>query len=425
MTATKTNYQPYDETSLIAYLVAQPQVCERLGGAENNQSWQIEEVGDGNLNLVFIVRNAATGAGVVVKQALPYVRLVGESWPLPLSRAHFEYLSLTEQARHCPQRVPQVYHYDETQALIVMELLEPHIIMRKGMIAGVRYPHFVEHMSDFMASTLFFTSDLALSAEQKKQHIAEFCGNTALCKITEDLIFTDPYMIAENNRWTSPQLDADAQAIREDSELKVAISELKVKFLSATEALIHGDLHTGSIMITDTDTRVIDPEFGFYGPMGFDIGAVLANLLLNYFSQDGHATAADPREDYQEWVLGQITFLWDEFAAKFIELWNQQHNGDAYPQGLFADDRQALHLAQQRYMRQLLSDSLGFAGAKMIRRLLGLAHNIDLEWIEDTDLRARCERRGLKLGRELSVNRSSLADLNEVADLARDLRSEY
>ena len=47
------------------------------------------EVGDGNLNLVFIVKGAA--GGVAVKQALPYVRLVGESWPLPLSRAHYEY----------------------------------------------------------------------------------------------------------------------------------------------------------------------------------------------------------------------------------------------------------------------------------------------------------------------------------------------
>ena len=39
--------------------------------------------------------------------------------------------------------------------------------------------------------------------------IAASAGNTALCKITEDLIFTDPYTIAKRNRWTSPQLDVD------------------------------------------------------------------------------------------------------------------------------------------------------------------------------------------------------------------------
>ena len=54
-------------------------------------------------------------------------------------------------------------------------------------------------------------------------------------------------------------------------------------------ALLHGDLHTGSIMAEAGKTMVIDPEFAFYGPMGFDIGALLANLLLAYFASDGLA----------------------------------------------------------------------------------------------------------------------------------------
>ena len=48
----------------------------------------MREVGDGNLNLVFIVEGPA--GGVCVKQALPYVRAAGESWPMPLERAFFE-----------------------------------------------------------------------------------------------------------------------------------------------------------------------------------------------------------------------------------------------------------------------------------------------------------------------------------------------
>ncbi len=38
------------------------------------------QVGDGNINFVFIVEGPA--GGICVKQALPYVRCVGESWPL-------------------------------------------------------------------------------------------------------------------------------------------------------------------------------------------------------------------------------------------------------------------------------------------------------------------------------------------------------
>ena len=55
---------------------------------------------------------------------------------------------------------------------------------------------------------------------------------------------------------------------------------MKLKFLTDAQALIHGDLHTGSIMVTDSDTRAIDPEFAFFGPMGFDIGALIGNLLI-------------------------------------------------------------------------------------------------------------------------------------------------
>ncbi len=258
-------YSPQSPETLAAYLSGIATVRELLDG--DSKSWTIAEVGDGNLNLVFIVKGAK--AGVAVKQALPYVRLVGESWPLPLSRAHYEHMALAEQARLTAKLVPEILHYDAGQALIVMELLEPHIIMRRGMIAATVYPKFAEDISTFMANTLFFTSDLALTADRKKQMIGAFSGNTALCKITEDLIFTDPYRIAELNRWTSPQLDGFAMKWREDDDLKVAVSRLKLKFLSNAEAMLHGDLHTGSVMLTAEDTRIIDPEFAFMGPIGF------------------------------------------------------------------------------------------------------------------------------------------------------------
>jgi 5-methylthioribose kinase len=272
-------YRILREADLRNYLAALPAIAIRLGGSPSD--WAVSEVGDGNLNLVFIVKGA--NGGIAVKQALPYVRLVGESWPLPLSRSHYEHLALTHQAGLAPGQVPSVLHYDEVLALIAMELLEPHIIMRKGLIAGSCYPRFVEDITTFLARTLFLSSDLAVPAAEKKEGIAAFAGNHALCKITEDLIFTEPYFLAEQNRWTQPWLDPIASAFREDLELHVAISRLKLKFMGSPEALIHGDLHTGSIMVTERETLVIDPEFAFYGPMGFDLGAVLGNLVMGYW----------------------------------------------------------------------------------------------------------------------------------------------
>ena len=74
-------YTPFTAETLPDRLATVAVVTGRLG--PDTARWQVREVGDGNLNLVFIV-SSPQGA-LVVKQALPYVRLVGDSWPLPLN----------------------------------------------------------------------------------------------------------------------------------------------------------------------------------------------------------------------------------------------------------------------------------------------------------------------------------------------------
>jgi len=413
-------YRILRDADLRNYLARLPTLAARLGGSPAD--WSIGEVGDGNLNLVFIVKGAKSG--IAVKQALPYVRLVGESWPLPLSRSHYEHLALVHQARLAPGLVPSVLHHDETLALIAMELLEPHIIMRKGLVSGTCYPRFVDHITTFLARTLFLSSDLAVPAAEKKQGISAFSGNHALCKITEDLIFTEPYFRAEQNRWTSPWLDATAASFREDLDLHVAISRLKLRFMGHPEALIHGDLHTGSIMVTPGETLVIDPEFAFYGPMGFDLGAVLGNLIMGYLASSGHERSPGERRAFEAWMLETIESVWLEFSRKFVALWRAGASGDAYPAALFSGPAGAARLEAERqaYMDRLLRDTIGFAAAKIIRRILGLAHNIDFEWIEDPRRRAVCEARSLRLARTMMLDTPSFGSVGSMTKAARELR---
>ncbi|QQN61734.1 S-methyl-5-thioribose kinase [Bradyrhizobium diazoefficiens] len=414
------DYRILHEAALRDYLAGLPDTAALLGAEP--VSWSITEVGDGNLNLVFIVKGDR--GGIAVKQALPYVRLVGESWPLPLSRAHYEYLALSRQARLAPGLVPALLHHNETLALTAMELLEPHIIMRKGLVAATQYPRFADDITTFMARTLFFSSDLALTAAEKKEAIAAFAGNHALCKITEDLIFTDPYRVAEQNRWTAPHLDGLAASLRDDMELHVAISRLKLKFMASPEALIHGDLHTGSIMVTEGQTCVIDPEFAFYGPMGFDVGAVLANLLMAYFASAGHERAPGERREFESWVLETVEQVWGGFARKFLDLWRSEAGGDAYPASLFAGEKGAarLEVERQAYMQRLFTDTVGFAAAKTIRRIFGLAHNIDFELIEDPKQRAVSESRAVRLARAMMVEAAAFRTIADVVGAARKLR---
>ena len=96
-------YRALKEADVAAYLADVPAVATNLGGKAAD--WKVREVGDGNLNLVFIVEGPKSG--VVLKQALPYVRLVGESWPLSVRRAFFEHQALRAQSAVAPAHVPK------------------------------------------------------------------------------------------------------------------------------------------------------------------------------------------------------------------------------------------------------------------------------------------------------------------------------
>lgn len=276
---TPAGYTPLTCGTLPAYLSAHLPDDILPGGTP--ESWQTEEVGDGNLNLVFIVRGSERT--LVVKQSLPYVRAAGESWKLSLQRNYFEYHALSQEKRFAPDSVPDVYFYDEAMALFAMEYLADHIILRKALIAGEYVPQLAEKIGLFMAQTLFHTSDIGMAAQEKKALTAQFSANHELCKITEDLIFTEPYFPAPRNNHTSPQLDRDANAVMLDREMVQVAMRYKYKFMTQSQALLHGDLHSGSVMIGTDSVQVIDPEFSFMGPMAFDTGNYAGNLYMAWF----------------------------------------------------------------------------------------------------------------------------------------------
>jgi 5-methylthioribose kinase len=410
-------YAALTPETLPARLGALDAVARAVGGAA--EDWTVQEVGDGNLNLVFIV--AGSAGSVIVKQALPYVRLVGESWPLPLRRAYFEYHALIRQEARDPGVVPRVMHFDEHQALIVMERLHPHIILRGQMMAGRPVAGLGETMGRFCARTAFRGSDLSMKAADKKADVALFAGNVELCDITENLVFTDPYFAAQMNRHTAPHLDAVVAELRSDKGLKIEAQHMKRAFTAKSETLCHGDLHAGSIMVTEGAARVIDPEFAFYGPLGFDIGMLIGNYLMAHHSMNAHIPDPAARLRYQDWILGTIADTWTTFAQEFARLWRTERTGILYPQRLYEDQGQddASAAALDALIAEIFADMLGFAGIEMHRRILGLAHVAELDSIADPDRRAPIEERCLRLGRELVLTRRQVPGIDAVLAMAR------
>jgi 5-methylthioribose kinase len=158
--------------------------------------------------------------------------------------------------------------------------------------------------------------------------------------------------------------------------------------------------------------------------MGFDLGAVLGNLIMGYLASEGHERSPGERRAFEAWMLETIEKVWAEFSRKFLELWRAEANGDAYPPTLFARQTGAarLEVERQAYMARLFQDTVGFAAAKIIRRILGLAHNIDFELIEDPRRRAVCEARSLRLARAMMLETPSFNSVGAVTKAAREMR---
>lgn len=409
-------YHALDSYSVLDYLRATPTLAAVL---DLHASMQAREVGDGNLNLVFIVEGAA-GQSVVVKQALPYLRVAGESWPLTRERMRFETQALLKHNELAPGLAPQVYHFDDEMSLVVMEHLSGLEVMRKPLAARKRFPHFADHISTFLARTLFFTSDFYLTGVEKKELQARFI-NPHLCKIQEDFVFTNPFMESPENRWNA-HLDVEVQTVRQDSALKLALAEMKLSYMTHAEALIHSDLHTGSIMANAELTKVIDPEFAFFGPMGFDVGAVLENLVLNYLSHFVHTPDAETRREYQAYLLDLVREIWTQFAAKFDALWVEHNRGELMPTKYWAysGGADAFTEFRRRTITRILQDVAGFGGAKMLRRMMGIVSVWDITSITDLEQRAVAERLAIRIGSRWVTERQAIASVDDLIGIVRE-----
>jgi 5-methylthioribose kinase len=404
------NYRPLDVQTVIPYTKARPELRDLFSP---NEDLEAVEVGDGNLNLVFkIWAKADPRRTVVFKQALPYLRLVGDSWPLPTDRARIEAEALMVEYRLCPQHTPKVYFYDPDMYLTAMQNLDRHIIMRKGLNDGIRYPHFAEHIGVFLARTLGGTSDLMLDYRTKKMEVARFI-NPELCKITEDLIFTEPYRYTPRNGFHK-ELEPQVLALQADEALRVEVAQMKEKFMTHAQALIHGDLHTGSIMVNQEETYVIDPEFAYYGPMGFDVGAVIGNLFLNYAAQEVRMADPDQRADFRKYLTDTVIRLWQVFVREFQSyVWDH------------VDPINMPKAYQEDYMLRVLQDSAGLGACKMMRRVIGLAGVSDIRGIEDVHQRAIAGSLALNIGVALIKRRREIRTIEDLVEIATACRPTY
>ena len=238
--------------------------------------------GEGNMNYTLRVQTSARS--LIVKQARPYV----EKYPsiaAPVERAVIEGHFYQRVARNPTLKaaMPELLGIDHDEALLVLEDLgesSDFTHLYRGNSSG---PAHVLDTAELTQLVQF----ISLLHNQFHTHQPDPAfTNQAMRNLNAEHIFNYPFLV--DNGFDLDTVQAGLQALsipyKQDEALKQVIAGLAEQYTSNNRAglysLLHGDYYLGSWLHTKAGTRIIDPEFCFYGPPEFDLGVMLAHLHM-------------------------------------------------------------------------------------------------------------------------------------------------
>ena len=226
--------------------------------------------------------------------------------------------------------------------------------------------------------------------------------NEDMCNITEDLVLTEPFIdYKKRNVITDGLEDYVEENIYNDRNLKLRAALLKEKFVNDKQALIHGDLHTGSIFVKEGSVKIIDPEFAVFAPVGYDLGNVLANLFFALI--------------YNELVLNRVESVNE--IKKQIEIFikSLQYNFFNY-----FKKRKVLEPSFKnqdfinKTIQSYMTDMYSYCGTEILRRTIGDSKVLELTTIEDLNKRQIVDKILINFSKNLINSPESFMSTNVI-----------
>ena len=374
-------------------------VREKIDFFQPDAKLKCKEIGDGNLNYVFRLWDTKSGESIIVKQAGETTRISAEM-KLSTDRGRIEADILQLQGEYAKGLVPEVYLYDQVMCAMIMQDMVGHTMMRTGLMNHEMYPRFAEDISTFLVNSLLSTSNLIMDPKEKKERVKQFI-NPDLCEISEELVYTEPFTNHNHrNNVFPPNAEFVKKELYEDKKLQLEAAKSKIAFLNNAQSLIHGDLHTGSIFVNQEHTYVFDPEFAFYGPMGYDIGNVIANMFFAWCNGDATIEDCEEKKVFCEWVLQTIEDIVDLFIAKYKIIFKEK----------VIERMAAVNGFAEWYLQNILCDTASIAGFESIRRTVGMANVKDITSIKEEEKRARAEKIIITLAKDYIMNKEKFVN---------------
>lgn len=359
------------------------------------------EIGDGNVNYVYRVKDVG-GKTCIIKYGADHIRN-NEKRKLSSDRNRIEHYILTKQRALINGMVPEIYFYDETLKILVMEDLGEYKILWNELEKYKIFTFFDEQMALFLYNTLFKTTDLCMKSDEKKR-VAGKLINVDMCEISERLVFTEPIFNKEGlNSFAEKNAGLVKNKIYTNEKVILSTAKLKEHFKNYSQSMLHGDLHTGSIFINEYEIKVFDPEFSFYGPMGYDIGNILGNLIISYVVS---AFSEKSELSYRKWLNTTIRNI----LIKFMDLYNKNYDEDVIE---VTAKNEAF---KKYYLDNIIKDSFGYMGTEILRRTIGMAKVPQLKNINDNKNKSSIEKILIEISVYLIENFEQLRDIGHIME---------
>ena len=230
--------------------------------------------GEGNMNLA--LRVVTNRRRVVVKQSRPWVARFPEI-PAPAHRILTErrFYQVAARSRYLMAHMPEMLRADEANYVLILEDL-----------GGVDDLSSV-YLEGGALTRKQLQSLLAYATELHRLDVVDFPDNHELRRLNHAHIFDLPFRPDNGFPLDAiyPGLAALALPLQHDTALRAAAERVGEAYLAGGPFLLHGDFYPGSFLQSDDRTYVIDAEFAHLGRPEFDIGVLMAHLLLSRASE--------------------------------------------------------------------------------------------------------------------------------------------
>lgn len=407
ITLTKENIICYLQENLKSKCFEEPILIQAIGDGSNSA----EDDGDGYVNFVFRVKTEEFS--LIVKQARPELRQRSEH-TLPVRRNKMETDIWKLRAAITPEYIPKIYFVDLQNNIFVTEDVSYLKIMRFQLNQSRQFPNFAKLCARYIAASHFYTSEYYLSTEDFRNLCVHFM-NEDMKPVMEDGIFLNFFGTNMIDPTIGKFFHEYATRMYKDNDLTTNRYRLRQIFMTRSEALIHADLHTSNIFIGEDTLKVIDMEFVCGGPLAYDLGAVIGNLLSQFSSASfRHYDSDSERISFQAYLLSSIKSLYEYYIQYFFEFWRE--NAKELYQNIAGIEKD--------FSLTILREMFGFAAAINWARSAGPAAYPDFDILDKTS-KEYALILNLMILEYLLRNWSTLSSIDEAIDAILDLSEDF